>query len=215
MKDLFTYFLFTFTSLFTIVNPLGTVPVYSAFTNSVSRIQAIRVARTASFVAFLAMVLFALSGQLIFNFFNISIDGLKVVGGFLFFLTGYDMLQGKNSRTKMISKAERDEIEEFAITPLAIPMICGPGAITVTIVLIQEALTWQHKVILFFNFALVCVANFLFLIGSKQILNLLGRSGNKVFFRLMGLIIMMIAVEYFFRGLTPYFQKMFASLKTQ
>ena len=207
MKDILTYFLYTFMSIFTIVNPLGTLPVYAAFTDSVKRDQAVRVARTASLVAFVLMILFALTGQFLFNFFSISIDGLRVVGGILLFLTGYDMLQGKNSRTKILSKAERLEIEEFAITPLAIPMICGPGAITVVIVLIQEANSLVHKSILFSNIALVCLANFLFLIGSKRILSLLGNSGNKVFFRLMGLIIMMIAVEYFFRGLTPYVQK--------
>ncbi|MBK7842694.1 MAG: NAAT family transporter [Bdellovibrionales bacterium] len=207
MKDILTYFLYTYMSIFTIVNPLGTLPVYAAFTDSVKRDQAVRVARTASFVAFVLMILFALTGQFLFNFFSISIDGLRVVGGILLFLTGYDMLQGKNSRTKILSKAERLEIEEFAITPLAIPMICGPGAITVVIVLIQEANSLVQKSILFSNIALVCFANFLFLIGSKRILSLLGNSGNKVFFRLMGLIIMMIAVEYFFRGLTPYVQK--------
>lgn len=207
MKDILTYFLYTFTSIFTIVNPLGTLPVYAAFTDSVKRDQAVRVARTASLVAFALMVLFALTGQFLFHFFSISLDGLRVVGGILLFLTGYDMLQGKNSRTKILSKAERLEIEEFAITPLAIPMICGPGAITVVIVLIQESNSLVHKSILFSNIGLVCLANFLFLIGSKRILSLLGNSGNKVFFRLMGLIIMMIAIEYFFRGLTPYAQK--------
>lgn len=207
MKDILTYFLYTYMSIFTIVNPLGTLPVYAAFTDSVKRDQAVRVARTASLVAFVLMILFALTGQFLFNFFSISIDGLRVVGGILLFLTGYDMLQGKNSRTKILSRAERLEIEEFAITPLAIPMICGPGAITVVIVLIQEANSLVQKSILFSNIALVCFANFLFLIGSKRILSLLGNSGNKVFFRLMGLIIMMIAVEYFFRGLTPYVQK--------
>lgn len=208
MKELFSYFLISFTSLFTIVNPLGSLPVYAAFTDLVRREEAVRIARTASFVAFLAMVLFALSGQFLFNFFNISIDGLRIVGGFLFFITGLDMLQGRNSRIKNLSRAERNEIEEFAVTPLAIPMICGPGAITVTIVLIQEASSLSHKVILFGTFALVCSANFLFLIGSKRILSLIGNSGNKVFFRLMGLIIMMIAVEYFFKGLTPYVHKL-------
>lgn len=100
MKELLAYFLFVFTSVFTIVNPIGTMPVYAAFTESVDRRQAIRVARTAVLVAFAAMVLFALTGKLVFNFFNISVDGLRVVGGVLFFITGYDMLQGKNSRIK-------------------------------------------------------------------------------------------------------------------
>jgi multiple antibiotic resistance protein len=207
MKELLTYFLFTFTSVFTIVNPLGTMPVYAAITDSVDRDQAVRIARTAVLVAFVAMVLFALTGKVIFNFFNISIDGLRVVGGVLFFITGYDMLQGRGSRIKRLSPAETAEIEEYAITPLAIPMICGPGTITVTIVLIQEAQSFAQKSLLFGSFALVCVTTFVLLVGSKKILAIMGRSGSKVFFRLMGLILMMIAVEYFFKGLAPYIRK--------
>ncbi|MCB0385037.1 MAG: MarC family protein [Bdellovibrionales bacterium] len=208
MKDLLGYFLFVFTSIFTIVNPIGTMPVYAAFTESVDRRQAVRVARTAVLVAFAAMILFALTGKLVFNFFSISVDGLRVVGGVLFFITGYDMLQGKNSRIKKVTHAEAAEIEEFAITPLAIPMICGPGTITVVIVQIQEAHSLIHKSILFTTFGLVSLATFLILISSKKLLALMGSSGSKVFFRLMGLILMMIAVEYFFKGLAPYVHKL-------
>jgi multiple antibiotic resistance protein len=208
MKDHFGYFLLVFTSLFTIVNPIGCIPTYSAYTESVKRLQAIRVARTAVLTAFAAMILFALTGKLVFNFFNISVDGLRVVGGVLFFLTGYDLLKGRNSRIKTVSHAETSEIQEFAITPLAIPMICGPGTITVTIVLIQEAHSFAQKAILFGCFALVSLATYYILIASKPLLKVMGKSGSKVFFRLMGLILMMIAVEYFFKGLTPYIHKM-------
>lgn len=204
MKEHLTFFLYALTSLFTIVNPLGTMPIYATFTESIDRPQAIRIARTAALVAFVSMMLFAFTGEALFNFFNISVDGLRIVGGVLFFITGYDMLQGKGSRIKHLSAAEKNEIDEFAITPLAIPMICGPGTITVTIVLIQEAPTVAHKSLLVAVFVLVSLATFLLLIGSKPILAWIGRSGRKVFFRLMGLILMMIAVEYFFKGLTPY-----------
>ena len=208
MKEHLTYFLYAFTSVFTIVNPLGTMPVYATFTESVDRPQAIRVARTASIVALIAMLLFAFTGKALFHFFNISIDGLRIVGGVLFFITGYDMLQGKGSRIKKLSRQETHEIDEFAITPLAIPMICGPGTITVTIVLIQEAQSVAQKSLLFGSFALVCLSTFILLVGSKKILALIGSSGSKVFFRLMGLVLMMIAVEYFFKGLTPYIHRL-------
>ena len=166
-----------------------------------ARIFALR----ANISAFSAMVIFALSGNFIFQFFGISVNGLKLVGGVLFFVMGYDLLQGKKARTK--NKIQVDDSREFyelAVTPFGIPMICGPGALTVTAVLVQDAISPKLKIILTLSVLSACILNFVILVFSAQILKFLGPSGNKVFFRLMGLILMMIAVEYFFSGLTHY-----------
>lgn len=208
MKEYMAYFLFTFTSLFTIVNPFGALPHFSALTEGLDKKYITYIAYKTSLSACVALLLFAVTGQFIFNFFSISIDALRVVGGIVFFINGYDMLQGKLSRTRAPSSSEKDEINIFAITPLAIPIICGPGAITVTTVMYQEALSYVHRGIIIGTVLFVCLATFLFLLGSKQILKMLGRSGNKVFSRIMGLILMMIAVEFFFKGLHPYIQKL-------
>lgn len=206
MSVTINYFLFVFTSLFTIVNPFGVMPVYLSSTSHMTSKQSRQVARKAVIVAMLIMIGFALSGRLIFNFFNISLDGLRIVGGVLFFMVGYDMLQGKEARTKSIS--DDVDIDDVTISPLAIPSICGPGALTVSTVLAHETETNLHKFL--FLVAIFCVglSTYLLLLGSKKILSAIGKNGNKVFFRLMGLIIMMIAIEFFFKGLRPYVQKL-------
>lgn len=206
-KEWFSYFLYTFTSLFTIVNPLGAMPFYSSLVEGGTREIARAIAFRAASAAFLAMVFFALSGKFIFSFFNVSVDGLRVVGGILFFMMGYDMLQGKESRTKAVSAVEKFSLHDVAtkaITPLAIPLICGPGTITVVTVMIQESTDFWQRATLLVSAFLVSIATFLILLSSKRITSLLGESGQRVFYRLMGLILMMIAVEYFFNGIRPY-----------
>jgi len=207
MKDNISYFLYVFTSLFTIVNPLGAMPFYTAITEGSHPILARAIALRASLAAFSAMLFFAISGKFIFSFFNVSVDGLRVVGGILFFIMGYDMLQGKESRTKSVSTSERlglQDVKIKAITPLAIPLICGPGTITVMTVMTQESHGFLQRALLFFAALIVSVATYFILTGSKRIMSFIGESGQKVFFRLMGLILMMIAVEFFFNGIRPY-----------
>lgn len=207
MKEHLSYFLFALTSLFTIVNPLGAMPFYSAITESSPPPLAKSIALRASLSAFIAMLFFAITGKFIFSFFNVSVDGLRIVGGVLFFMTGYDMLQGRESRTKIVSASERLNIQDVkvkAITPLAIPLICGPGTITVMTVMMQESHSLIQRGLLFSAAFLVSVSTFIILLSSKRIIAFIGESGQKVFFRLMGLILMMIAVEFFFTGLKPY-----------
>jgi multiple antibiotic resistance protein len=94
-------------------------------------------------------------------------------------------------------------VSDISITPLAIPMICGPGAITNAIVLMEDAGTYERKIILFASIFLVILITYLILYSSSKLIKLLGQTGNNVMMRLMGLIVMVIAVEFFFSGLKP------------
>jgi multiple antibiotic resistance protein len=207
VKGILSFFLFAFASLFTVVNPFGAMPVFASITSNSSKEKIRLMARKACFIAAVTMISFALLGDFLFKFFHVSIDGLRVVGGILFFITGYDMLQGKEARTKSIDEEDKDRSEDSIISPLAIPLICGPGAITASTVLAEAAKNTVQTVTVFFNIIFVCFLTYFFLVFSKRIMSLLGTSGNKVFFRLMGLIIMMIAIEFFFSGITPFLKK--------
>ena len=99
-------------------------------------------------------------------------------------------------------------MNDFAITPLGIPMICGPGTITVTIVLFSDTQNLAEKAILFSVVIVVLLITFLMLASSRKILSVLGDSGNKVFMRIMGLIVMMISIELMVGGLTPIVRQM-------
>lgn len=200
--ELLEFGLLAFTSLFTVINPIGILPVFLSMTQHLSPREARKIALKATLTSFIGMLAFALGGQIIFDFFSISINGLKIVGGLLFFLMGYEMLQGKMSRTKK-EHMDAESDDEFAITPLGIPMLCGPGTITVSIVFMQDNPQTDKQLILIAAMIAISFATFFLLLGSRAISRVLGSSGNKVMTRVMGLIVMMIAVEFFFAGLRP------------
>lgn len=206
MNETFSFALLCFTSFLTLVNPLGLMPVFMGMTSDLSHAKRAFIARKALIVAFIAMVLFAFSGQFIFNFFGISLNGLRIVGGFIFFNMGYEMLQAKLSKVKVTQSEVESEEEDISVTPLAIPMICGPGVITNSIVLMEDAETLELKITLLAVMLVVSLLTFIILLSSGKILRVLGSTGNKVLMRIMGLIIMVIAVEFFVSGIRPILQ---------
>lgn len=202
MKDQLQFFLYVFTSLFTLVNPLSVLPVLLSSTQGLSRADFLKIARKACLAMFLAIIGFSLVGKILFDFFSISIHGLRIVGGILFLITGYDMLQARVVRLK----SDQDESlraggEDFAITPLAIPMLCGPGTITATLVIIQEANEPMKRASFYLGVTFIALLCYLVFIWGGRVMKVMGESGNKVFLRIMGLIMMVIAVEFFFSGL--------------
>lgn len=205
MTELYTFALLVFTSFFTLINPLGTMPIFMSMTASLSKKRRIQTAKKATFVAFLTIIAFAFSGQILFDFFGISVNSFRIVGGVIFFTMGWDMLQARLGNIKHMDDEEKIDayVEDISITPLAIPMICGPGAITNAIILMEDANGSLQKGTLILVIALVLILTYLILIGASKITDKLGETGNKVMMRLMGLIVMVIAVEFFFSGLKP------------
>ncbi|UMB54913.1 MarC family protein [Lutibacter sp. A64] len=205
INDLYTFGLLAFTAFFTIINPLGTMPIFMSMTSTLNKQRRKQTAKKATLVAFFTIIAFAFSGQVLFNFFGISVNSFRVVGGLIFFMMGWDMLQARLGQFKHTK--EEDEIdayvEDISITPLAIPMICGPGAISNAIILMEDAHTISQKIVLISIIGFVLLLTYIILIGASKISDKLGSTGNKVMMRLMGLIVMVIAVEFFFSGLKP------------
>ncbi|MCY7293997.1 MarC family protein [Alteromonas sp. a30] len=202
--------LFLVTSFYTMINPLGSVPLYISMTESFSPQLSKKVAIKASLTAFIALVLFGCLGEWIFEFFGISVSGLKVVGGILFFIMGYEMLRGKTVPKKQESETETEYGSDIAIAPLGIPLIAGPGGITMAILFYKEAADWVNKGEVILSIFIVSVLTALTFIYGRQLMSLLGNSGSKVMMRVMGLIVMLIAVEFFFAGITPYIHNIMA-----
>ena len=202
-SPIFEFALLSFVSMFTMVNPLGVVPVYTAMTAKLSSQESHRVARKATFTALIILLAFALTGQWIFRFFSISVNSLRVVGGVIFFFMGYEMLQARLTRIQFDDETTHEYINDISITPLGIPIVCGPGAITTSILLMNESKSAMQSGIVLGIIILMMLLTYVLLLGSKQVTHLIGENGNKVMLRLMGLIVMVIAVEFFFNGLTP------------
>ena len=203
MDTIIPFALLCFTSFFTLTNPLGTMPVFLTMTNGLSNEERNRIIKRATITSFLILIGFTFCGQFLFKFFGISTNGFRIAAGSIILKIGYDMLQARYSNAKL----KEDEIKAYAndisITPLSIPMLCGPGAIANGIILMSDASNWTLKATLVGVIGLVYILTYIILRLSTRLVRIMGETGNNVMMRLMGLILMVIAVECFVGGLKP------------
>ncbi len=210
MTELLTFGILCFTTFFTIINPLGVMPIFMTMTKELDTHDRDQTAKKPILASFITLVIFAFSGQVLFNFFGISVNSFRVVGGIIFFLMGMDMLQARLGTVKVKPEEIKTYVSDISITPLAIPMITGPGAITNAIVLMEDAGTIQFKLVLLGAILVVFAITLAILLSASKIIKILGTTGNNVLMRLMGLIIMVIAIEFFLSGFKPIFQDIIA-----
>ena len=203
METVFPFALLCFTSLFTITSPLSTMPVFLTMTQSLDEKERRAVAIRATLVACCALLLFVLAGQFLFKFFGISTNGFRIVGGIIIFRIGFDMLQAKSTPMNLRKEEIKEYANDVSVAPLGIPLLCGPGAIANAIVLMQEAHSFEMKTALIVAIVLVYVVTFCLLRWAGQLVKFIGETGNNVMMRLMGLILMVIAVECFVSGARP------------
>ncbi|GGE10911.1 MarC family protein [Psychroflexus salis] len=210
MTDYITFGILCFTTFFTIINPLGVMPIFMTMTREMEKEDRNLTAKKAILASFITLVVFAFSGQILFNFFGISVNSFRVVGGIIFFLMGMDMLQARLGTVKVKPEEIKAYVSDISITPLAIPMITGPGAITNAIVLMEDAKEIEFKLVLLVAILIVFAITLVILLSATKIIKLLGTTGNNVLMRLMGLIIMVIAIEFFLSGFKPIIQDILA-----
>ena len=203
METIIPFALLCFTSFFTLTNPLGTMPVFLTMTNGLSDDERKHIIKRATIVSFIILIAFTLCGQFLFKFFGISTNGFRIAAGFIILKIGYDMLQARYSNAKLKEDEIKAYVNDISITPLSIPMLCGPGAIANGIILMSDATTWELKCTLISVIAVVYVISYFVLRLSTRLVKLIGETGNNVMMRLMGLILMVIAVECFVGGLKP------------
>jgi multiple antibiotic resistance protein len=210
MTELIAFGVLSFTTFFTIINPLGVMPIFMTMTSDLDKESRKATAKKAILASFVTIILFAFTGQILFKFFGISVNSFRVVGGIIFFLMGMNMLQARLGKVKVQESEIKTYVNDISITPLAIPMICGPGAITNAIVLMEDAGSVEMQAVLIGAIVLVMVLTLAILLSAGKIIKILGPTGNNVLMRLMGLIIMVIAIEFFLSGFKPIFQDIIA-----
>ena len=167
MNEHFTYALLCFTSFFTLINPIGTMPIFMTMTSQLDSQHRNKTAKKAVIIALITILFFAFSGQVLFQFFGISVNSFKIVGGVIFFIIGLDMLQARLGLVKVKDSEIKSYVNDISITPLAVPMICGPGAITNTTVLMEQAGTIEKKVILILVIFFVLAVTYIVLFSSS------------------------------------------------
>lgn len=209
MNELLAYGLLVFTSFFTLINPISAMPVFLGLTSDMEPKDRVAVAKRAVVVSLIIVLVFAFSGQFLFRVFGISVNSFRIVGGAIFFVVGFDMLNARLSPIKAKGSEIKQTIKDIAITPLAIPMLCGPGAITNAIVLMEDADSILLKVTFVVALCLMLLVTYLILISSSKLIKRFGETGINVMMRLMGLIVMVIAVEFFLAGIRPFLESLF------
>src|SRR5437660_7175546 len=163
--NLSEYILLAISSLFVIIDPIATVPAFLAMTPHGPPQQRIRMARVACLVATVILLLFATTGKLVFNFFGITIPAFQIAGSIVLLLVALDMLRGRRSAVQ--ETAEETDAgaakEDIAITPLAVPMLAGPGAISTAILLESQAKGFSQEIVLSVCILIVCAVSYLVL----------------------------------------------------
>jgi multiple antibiotic resistance protein len=198
-QSLIEFAFLAFGSLFVIIDPLATVPTFLAITPRETPAERARMARLASIIAACVLLAFAASGGLIFRFLGITLPAFQFAGCIVLLMVAMDMLRAQRSRVQETSE-EKDagsEKEDIAITPLAVPLMAGPGAITTAILLHnQTAGDWTKKVVLYGCIGLVCFVSYLIFKVSAAGARWLNPILMKIATRIMGLLLAAVAFQF-------------------
>lgn len=201
---LLEYSLLATSSLFAIVDPIAVVPTFLAMTPLDSPEQRIRMARLASIVTACVLLGFSVVGKWIFKLLGITLPAFEMAGSIVLLLVALDMLRARRSPVQETTEEATAgaEKEDIAITPLAVPMLAGPGAITTSILLHNQAEGWAQRVALYGSIMLVSILCFVILRVSAEGSRWLSPIALKIGTRIMGLMLAAVAMQFMINALT-------------
>lgn len=205
MDNLITFSITVFTGFFAITNPISNMTVFLSLTQGADEETKRDINKRANIIAFIIVLVFVLLGNYIFELFNISIPAFKITGGILIFYIGFDMLQSKQSNIKSLKKVQIDE--NIAVSPLAIPILAGPGTIVTAMNFVSNVKPIQVFLVIaiFGSMSLITYITFRL---SKYIVKLVGYNVIAVIGKIMGLIIAIIGTGMIIEGIKLSFNLM-------
>ena len=199
----------SFVSLFVIVNAIGNVPIFVTLLQKFDENERRSIVKKAVLVACAALVMVTLTGNIFFRLLGIELYSFRIAGGVLLTIVSIEMLYGRKSRTQ--SSADEEEHyaqkEEIIIIPLAIPLLTGPGALTTGIVLFDTAGNLFNRMILLLLIGIVYFISYLILSRSGVVFKYLGKTGTTVAIRIMGLMLLSVAVQFIIGGVKEAFPR--------
>ncbi|MCZ8145336.1 MarC family NAAT transporter [Flavobacterium sp.] len=198
-------FIFLLAALFSVLNPIGTVPIFVALTQDYSKAERSKVSLWTAINVCLILVISYFIGQYVLTFFGITIPALRIAGGIIIASSGFGLLNGKFSRNKGLDKKAEEEAQQrdnIALTPLAMPMLAGPGSISLLIAYYQEHNSTRE--IIFSTIAIFAVAVLIFLIlrSAHYLAKYLGASGIVAISRIVGFLTIAIGIQYIINAVT-------------
>ena len=196
--DLLTYSLTVFTGFFAIMNPIANTPIFIGLVEGKSPVTKKHIAKKSTLTAFLIVISFVIIGKYIFDFFGITIPAFKITGGILIFFVGFNMLQSEKSKIHNIDDADQDE--SVSISPLAIPILAGPGTIVTAMNFVTDG-GYIHIGIVVAIFAVMILLTYWAFTASELIVRRLGTNLITVISKLMGLILAIIGTDMLIGGI--------------
>ncbi|MFK8101082.1 MAG: MarC family protein [Saprospiraceae bacterium] len=190
-------------SLFSVVNPLGAVPVFLAMTPDYDKAERSRTAFQTSLYVIVILISFFLGGAYILSFFGISLNAMRIAGGMVILSSGYALLNGKFAESRAINKQVKAEAlvkEDISFAPMAMPMLSGPGSISLLISLNAANPAWQDQLLITGVIIVTGIIIYFILNLSPLLFRVLGVAGLKAISRIMGFIVMAIGIQYTITG---------------
>jgi multiple antibiotic resistance protein len=190
-------------SVFFLVDPFAAIPAFLAMTTNHDTRDRRRMAKRAAWTCFGVLSVFAVSGKLIFRMFGITLAAFEIAGGLILLLIGLEMLQARRSATQEHTSETLEGAmkADIGITPLGVPMLAGPGAISTVIVLTGASPRWFHISVVLLAIVITSAASYLILAGADRIRRRLGETGIRIMMRMMGLLLTALAVQFVIDGL--------------
>ncbi|WP_339865908.1 MarC family protein [uncultured Algoriphagus sp.] len=202
MDNFLAFTLTVFTGFFAIMNPIANVPIFASLTDGLDKATKRNISKRATLTAFVIVVVFVVLGKFIFEIFGITIPAFKITGGILIFFVGFEMLQSKKSSVKHIKDPETEE--NIAISPLAIPILAGPGTIVTAMNFASQG-NHINIMIVIGVFAIMCILTHIAFELGDQIVKRLGKNIIVVIGKIMGLIIAIIGTNMIISGIKAAF----------
>jgi len=192
-------FIYIFAALFSVLNPIGTVPIFVGLTQHDDKKERSRISLWTAIDVFLILIISFFVGQYVLDFFGISIEALRIAGGLIIVSSGFSLLTGKFKKTRGINKKVENDVQnrnDIALTPLAIPMLAGPGSISLLIAFYQDHQETHEIIIASLAILAVAFSIFIILRSAHYLSKILGASGIVAISRIVGFIVIAIGIQY-------------------
>lgn len=202
MNELGQFALVAFTSILFLVDPIAVIPAYLAFTRSDSAAHRRRTATVACVAATIALCIFAAGGDLILRAFGITLPAFRIAGGLILWFVAMDMLRAERPTQEGAPELNEGEAkQDVALTPLAVPMLAGPGAMSTVMVLSAQARSPTYSAVVYVSILVTMAISWLTLRAADRVFGRIGQTGIRVATRLMGVLLAAIAVQFVLTGI--------------
>jgi multiple antibiotic resistance protein len=209
MENILLHAVTVFMGFFAIMNPIANVPIFLGLTSGDDEQTTAAVALRSLTLAFIIVTLFSVAGKMIFELFGVTLPAFQITGGLIVFLIGFHMLQGGQSSVQHPSEEDRQKSREaalsVAVSPLAMPILAGPGTIA-TAMNFSAAGGFMEMVVTIIMFAVLCAVTYVLFIFGEKFVTYIGASALGVVTRMMGLILAVIGTQMVIKGLHGAFE---------